>query len=80
LFYYRQEVWSEILKQGLEPLTSSTFEEIPLEKVAEILNNKTLGYSKVKFIPKDNEGNLRPIVNMKRSMHKTVSSLFNFDT
>ena len=62
-----------MFKQGLEPLTSSTFEEIPLEKVAEVLKSKTLGYSKVKFVPKDNEGNLRPIVNMKHSIHNTVS-------
>lgn len=59
-------------KQGLEPLKSSTFEEILSEKVAEVLNNKTLGYSKLKFIPKDDEGNLRPIVNMKCPMQKPV--------
>ncbi|CAB4384162.1 unnamed protein product [Rhizophagus irregularis] len=72
LFYYRQEVWLKMFKQGFEPLKSSTFEEIPTEKVTEVLNGKTLGYSKVKFIPKDDEGNLRPIVNMKCPMHKTV--------
>ena len=40
-----------------------------------MLKNKTLGYSKVKFIPKDDEGNLRPIVNMKCPMYKTVCYL-----
>ncbi|GES81439.1 telomerase reverse transcriptase-like [Rhizophagus clarus] len=71
LFYYRREIWLKMVQQGLEPLKNSTFEEIPSEKVAEILNGKTLGYSKVVFIPKDDEGNLRPIVNMKCPMHKT---------
>ena len=66
-----------MFKQGLEPLTSSAFEEIPSEKVAEVLKDKSLGYSEVKFIPKDKEGNLRPIVNMKHPMHKSVSL---FDT
>lgn len=67
-----------MFKQGFEPLKSSTFEEIPTEKVTEVLNGKTLGYSKVKFIPKDDEGNLRPIVNMKCPMHKTVRLFFMF--
>jgi hypothetical protein len=50
-----------MFKQGLEPLKSSTFEEIPSEKVVEVLNGKTLGYSKIKFIPKEIGGvlNLR---------------------
>jgi hypothetical protein len=61
-----------MFKQGLEPLKSSTFEEISLEKMTEILNGKTLGYSKVNFIPKDDEGNLRPVVNMRSPMHKPV--------
>ncbi len=67
-----------MLKRGLEPLTGSIFEEIPSEKVAEILNDKKLGYSEVRFVPKDNEGKLRPIVNMKRPMHKTVRHVFFF--
>jgi len=76
LFYYRYEVWSKMVEQNIKPLTTSVFEKIPQEKVGEVLNNKRLGYSKLKFIPKNDEGNLRPIVNMKLSTHKTVSYFF----
>jgi len=47
-----------MVQQGLNPLESSTFEEIPSEKVAEILNGKTPGYSKVMFILKTMKGTL----------------------
>ena len=68
-----------MFKQGFEPLKSSVFEEIPSEKVAEVLNGKTLGYSEINFIPKDDKGNLRPIINMKCPMRKTVRLLYFFD-
>jgi hypothetical protein len=73
LFYYRYEVWSEMVEQNIESLTTSVFEKIPQ---SEFLNNKKLGYSKLKFIPKNDKGNLRPIVNMKLLTHKTVSCFF----
>ena len=63
-----------MVKQNLEFLTCSVYEKISLEKAEKILGNRKLGYSKLKFIPKDNEGNLRPIVNMKYSSYKTTSS------
>ncbi|CAG8439136.1 12769_t:CDS:10 [Funneliformis mosseae] len=72
LFYYRQEVWSEMSKRSIEPLLGSVFEEIPSEIVPEILEGKTLGCSEVRFVPKDNKGKLRPIVNMRRPMCKNV--------
>jgi hypothetical protein len=77
LFYYRQEVWTEMLEQNLKPLISSVFEEILPEKAEEVLNDKDrkLGYSKLTFIPKNDDGNLRPIVNMRCS-HKTVSYFY----
>jgi hypothetical protein len=68
-----------MFQKGLEPLKHFTFEEIPSDKVTKVLNGKTLGYSEVNFIPKDDEGNLRLIVNMKCPMHKTVRLLYFFD-
>ncbi|CAI2170991.1 20378_t:CDS:10 [Funneliformis geosporum] len=72
LFYYRQEVWSEMSKRSLEPLLDSVFEEIPSEIVSEMLEVKKLGCSELKFLPKDDKGKLRPIVNMRRPMHKNA--------
>ncbi|GET04966.1 telomerase reverse transcriptase [Rhizophagus clarus] len=63
-----------MFKQGLESLKSSTFEKIPSEKVVEVLNGNTFGYSKINFILKDDDGNLRPIVNMRCPMHKPEKS------
>ncbi len=73
LFYYRYEVWTEMVEQNIKPLTTSVFKKIPQEEVDEVLNNKELGYSKLKFIPKNDEGNLRPIVNMKHPNYEIVS-------
>ncbi|CAG8739674.1 15223_t:CDS:2, partial [Rhizophagus irregularis] len=73
LFYYRQEIWSRMVKQNLITLTSSVYEKISPENEIRIFKDKKLGYSKLKFIPKDNKGNLRPIVNMKRPMHTSVN-------
>ncbi|CAB4459538.1 unnamed protein product [Rhizophagus irregularis] len=73
LFYYRQEIWSRMVKQNLITLTSSVYEKILPENEIRIFKDKKLGYSKLKFIPKDNKGNLRPIVNMKRLMHTSVN-------
>ncbi|GES82426.1 telomerase reverse transcriptase [Rhizophagus clarus] len=63
-----------MFKQGLESLKSSTFEEIPSEKVAEVLNGNTFGYSKINFISKDNDGNLRPIDNNPSLLNGSVFS------
>jgi hypothetical protein len=76
LFYCRQEVWSNMSEQNFNSLTNVVFEKIPSEKINEVLNSKELGYSKINFIPKDDEGNLKPIVNMKCSMYKTVSYFY----
>ena len=68
-----------MVKQNLEPLIGSVFEKIPPEEVDGVLNDKKLGYSKLKFIPKNDEGKLRPIVNMKCPTHINVSYFIMFN-
>ncbi|GBC42268.2 telomerase reverse transcriptase [Rhizophagus irregularis DAOM 181602=DAOM 197198] len=85
LSYYRREIWFKMVEQNLKSLTSSVYEKIPSKNEETIFKNRKLGYSELKFLPKDNKGNLRPIVNMKRPMRtsnnikrpKSINSILN---
>lgn len=74
-----------MVEQNLKSLTSSVYEKIPSKNEETIFKNRKLGYSELKFLPKDNKGNLRPIVNMKRPMRtsnnikrpKSINSILN---
>ncbi|CAB5208554.1 unnamed protein product [Rhizophagus irregularis] len=76
LFYYRQEIWSRMVKQNLITLTSSVYEKIPPENEIRIFKDKKLGYSKLKFILKDNKGNLRPI---EKNPSLLTGSVFSYN-
>ncbi|CAB5190021.1 unnamed protein product [Rhizophagus irregularis] len=85
LSYYRREIWFKMVEQNLKSLTSSVYEKIPSKNEETIFKNRKLGYSELKFLPKDNKGNLRPIVNMKCPMRtsnnikrpKSINSILN---
>lgn len=60
-----------MFERGFESLTSYAFKEIPTNDINE-------SYSQLRFLPKNSEGDLRPIVNMKRKIYKTVSYCYFF--
>jgi telomerase reverse transcriptase len=65
LFYYRNEVWRSIRKQGFESLVSKGL-LVPISdlEAKEILKRRELGACSLRFVPKAT--GLRPIVNLKK--------------
>ncbi|CAG8527299.1 9743_t:CDS:10 [Diversispora eburnea] len=71
VFYYRHDIWYQVVQKGINSLTKNIFKEIPVENEEE-LQNGTLGYSTIRLLPKDNEGAVRPINNLKRPIRNQV--------
>jgi telomerase reverse transcriptase len=62
VFYFRHDVWRKLSEPAFERLKMRMFEEVKKE-VAE--GNK-LGVSKIRLLPKEQRGAIRPIVNLRR--------------
>ncbi|XMA14564.1 hypothetical protein WAI453_007355 [Rhynchosporium graminicola] len=68
LFYFRHDVWRSLAEPALASLKLTMFEEIKLEKAQKMLEQRTLGYSQIRLLPK--ETGVRPIMNLRRRVVK----------
>lgn len=69
ILYFRHDDWKTLCAPLTERLLETTFEPIPGNQVREQLQQRKLGYSFVRLLPKDT--GVRPIVNLKGSTGKT---------
>ncbi|KAK2755546.1 hypothetical protein FQN54_006486 [Arachnomyces sp. PD_36] len=64
LFYFRHDVWRKLTEPTLTELKTSVFEEMRSDKAKHILNQRTLGFSQLRLLPKTTGA--RPITNLRR--------------
>lgn len=64
LFYFRHDVWRKLTEPTLAELKTSVFEEIRSDKAKRILNQRSLGFSQLRLLPKTTGA--RPITNLRR--------------
>jgi telomerase reverse transcriptase len=66
LFFYRMDIWDEISRRAFTCLSESLLTRLSRVEAEETLEKRTLGYSRIRFLPK--EDGVRPIVNLKRKV------------
>ncbi|ESK87254.1 telomerase reverse transcriptase [Moniliophthora roreri MCA 2997] len=71
ILYFRQDDWNVLCAPLLQDLKTEKFEKIPDEEAHAILQQRKLGFSFVRLLPK--ELGVRPIVNLRRKQ-KTETS------
>lgn len=64
LFYFRHDVWRKLTEPSLTELKTSVFEEMPNDKAVRVLNQRNLGFSQLRLLPKTTGA--RPITNLRR--------------
>ncbi|KAF7292779.1 Telomerase reverse transcriptase [Mycena indigotica] len=69
VLYFRQDDWAFMCAPLIKSLTSATYQKISNDEAEAILQNRTLGYSFVRLLPK--EAGVRPITNLKRKQKIT---------
>ncbi|CAI4216742.1 unnamed protein product [Parascedosporium putredinis] len=69
LFYFRHDVWRRIAEPAMVALRADLFEEIKAADARSLLDQRALGTSQLRLLPKD--AALRPIMNLRRrEFHK----------
>jgi telomerase reverse transcriptase len=71
LFYFRHDVWRSVTEPSLSLLKMSTFEEMDTQAAQELLQMRSIGFSHVRLLPK--EQGVRPITNLRRRALKRGS-------
>ena len=66
LFYFRQDVWQAMTEPAKEDLKQRMLEPMEQEHANAVLDGRVLGYSQLRFIPKDK--GMRPVANLRRRM------------
>ncbi len=64
LFYFRHDIWRRLAEPTLTHLKRSLLEELGNENAMRILENRSLGFSQIRLLPK--EKGMRPISNLRR--------------
>lgn len=64
LFYFRHDVWRMLTEPSLSTLKVNMFEEMPTERTSKLLAVRSLGFSKIRLLPK--KQGIRMIMNLKR--------------
>lgn len=64
LFYFRHDVWRMLSEPSLSNLRLNLFEDVPTETASKLLNARSLGFSKIRLLPK--KSGVRIITNLKR--------------
>jgi len=64
VFFFRQDVWRSLCEPQLASLKHTMLEEMNVEDAQKILNSRTLGFSRLRLLPK--ETGVRPIMNLRR--------------
>ena len=72
LFLYRMDIWDEISRRAFTCLSGSLFTRLSKIEAEEVFEKRTLGYSRIRFLPK--EDGVRPIVNLKRKIRSSWST------
>ncbi|KAL9095597.1 MAG: hypothetical protein Q9165_002029 [Trypethelium subeluteriae] len=68
LFYFRHDVWRSLAEPSLSQLRLSMFDEIKTDKALKILERRSLPYSHIRLLPKQN--GIRPIANLRRRIQR----------
>lgn len=71
LLYFRHDAWKHLAEPALTELKLSMFEELPPTAAKRLLSRRGLGTSRVRLLPKEN--GLRPIINLRRRVMKSVN-------
>jgi telomerase reverse transcriptase len=64
LFYFRHDVWKMLAEPSFSNLKLDVFEEMPAERATKLLAVRSLGFSKIRLLPKSK--GVRLITNLKR--------------
>ena len=64
LFYFRHDVWRMLTEPSLSNLRQNLFEEMPTERVTKLLASRSLGFSKIRLLPKS--AGVRLITNLRK--------------
>ncbi|GAB0139569.1 hypothetical protein EsHS_00000218 [Epichloe bromicola] len=72
IFYFRHDIWRRIAGPALSILKKDMFEEMKFAQANTILDNRCLGFSQVRLLPKGNK--LRPIMNLRRRQVSRANS------
>eukprot|EP01125_Pyxidicula_operculata_P008548 TRINITY_DN2861_c0_g1_i1.p1 TRINITY_DN2861_c0_g1~~TRINITY_DN2861_c0_g1_i1.p1 ORF type:complete len:926 (-),score=132.29 TRINITY_DN2861_c0_g1_i1:1383-3878(-) len=64
VFYYRWSVWHKVERISMMKLKDSIFEELSMDKLKEIFENRKMGCAYLRLMPKSD--GVRPILNMKK--------------
>lgn len=71
LFYFRHDVWKQLIEQPLADLKASMFEEIDAERAERKLARRSLGCGSLRLLPKST--GIRPILNLRRRAVKQMA-------
>lgn len=64
LFYFRHDVWKMLAEPSLQSLRLNVYEEMATERATKLLAVRSLGFSKIRLLPKQKGARL--ITNLKR--------------
>ena len=68
LFYFRHDVWQQLIEQPLGDLKATMFEELEANRAQRVLARRPLGFGALRLLPKST--GLRPILNLRRRVMK----------
>ncbi|KAJ5325627.1 Telomere reverse transcriptase [Penicillium brevicompactum] len=68
LFYFRHDVWQQLIEQPFGKLKATMFEELEPERAKRVLARKSLGYGALRLLPKST--GIRPILNLRKRVPK----------
>lgn len=64
LFYFRHDIWRQLVEPHISRLKAETFEEVPKPDVHKVITEEAIGSSLLRILPK-NKG-ARPLMNLRR--------------
>ncbi|CAG8097164.1 unnamed protein product [Penicillium salamii] len=64
LFYFRHDVWKQLIEQPFGELKAAMFEELEPEQAKRVLARQSLGYGALRLLPKST--GIRPILNLRK--------------
>ncbi|CAG8429897.1 unnamed protein product [Penicillium salamii] len=68
LFYFRHDVWKQLVEQPFGELKAAMFEELEPEQAKRVLARRSLGYGALRLLPKPT--GIRPILNLRKRVLK----------
>ncbi|XP_058075516.1 telomerase reverse transcriptase [Magnolia sinica] len=63
IFYYRKPIWKKLMKMSISCLRKRNYRSVDLVSFRNIIRKRSFGFSKVRFLPKEN--GVRPLANLK---------------